>query len=130
MDYVEHIISFEQKNNINVSFVELFPLISKYVQKHLDKRTANFLGSIPFSTKGKELFGKEAAPKISFKSLFVYRHLDYISIARCNSFVKPIVKVIKFIFSPTTYGYISKDRQLAYIKIFSFKINIANLIWK
>lgn len=130
VDYTKTIEELQKKNNILISNIELFIYISKYIIGMCDKKTADIFGSVPFSDAECEDKHSEGAPKITFKNLFVSKHLDYLSINRCNPFIKPLVKCLKYVFSPTTYAYISKSKKLAFLKIGKLKIDISHIIWK
>lgn len=130
LDYSNSIIDFEKANGINIEIYNIYQYMQDYLKNHLDRNFANILGSISFTTFGDESKVKECAPKINLFNLFKYNPYDYISVARSNVLFKPFYKLIKLIISPKTYGYIAKDKKLAYLKIFKFKINISNLLWK
>lgn len=136
-DYLNGILDFsntfskiEKQNNVDFSNINHFLILNDYIHNYLDKQTADIIGSIPFATKGNEKRVKEVAPKINIINLFYPKYTDYISIARCNLFTKPLVKMIKTIINPRTYAFINKEKKLAYIKICGLKINISKLIWR
>lgn len=132
LDYTKSIRDFEIQNKLDLTCLERYPILLNYVREHLDKKTADSIGSIPFSMGSykNEFEHKEIAPKVNLFNLFTTSPFDYISIARSNYFEKYTVKLIKKIINPTTYGYISKDNKLAYLKVGKFKINIEKFIWK
>lgn len=127
-DYTNKIIDVELKNNIDITTVELFTLYFDFVNTNIDKETADILGSIPFSLYNDKQKMCQSAPKMSlFVFLFKKSIFPFISIARCSYFMRIFWKVLHKICSVTSYGYISKKRNLFYLKIFKFKINISFL---
>lgn len=129
LDYTYSMNNIENENKVDVNSINLYFYMFEFIKHRMDKNTADMLGSVPFVDYGSEKFVKECAPKLNLLSIFRPKHMDYISIARCSFITKPFWKIIKFITSPETYGYISKDKKRAYLKIFKFKIDIAHLIW-
>lgn len=130
LDYTEIVIKAEERNNISVSNITRFLTVNTYLHNCLDKETADIIGSIPFATSGKEKFVKEAAPKINLLNLFFPKYTDYISIARCNVFIKPIIYAFRMFINPRTYAFINKEKDLAYIKFFGIRIDIKRFIWR
>lgn len=130
LDYTKLLTQIEKINNININVYNLYQYMQEYIIKYLDKEYADVIGTIPFSDYGYESNIKEFAPKINLFNLFHYKYSDFISISRCNWISKPFFKLVKAIISPKTYGYISRDKKLAYLKIFKYKINISSLLWK
>ena len=128
-DYVDEIVKVESNNNIDISDFLLFDLMNQYIHNHLDKKTADIIGSIPFASLGEE-HNTVVAEQINLVNLFCPKYTDYISIARCNKLIKPIVYLIKTIINPRTYAYINKDKNLAYLKIYKYKLDIRKLIWR
>lgn len=129
LDYAYSMNEIEKINNIDVNSISLYMYMFEFIQTKLDKNTADILGSIPFDSYGAEKNLKECAPKLNLLNIFKPGHKDYISVARCSLISKPFWQITKFIISPKTYGYISKDKKSAYLKFFKFKIDITSLIW-
>ena len=74
---------------------------------------------------------EECAPKYNLLNIFNNKtSFDFISLQRTDIILKTILKFLKRILRLKNYGYVSKKRDLAYIKIFKHKINIRNLLWK
>lgn len=128
-DYTKAVMKIEKQNNINISNIDQFLILNDYIHKFLDKETADIIGSIPFATSGKEKNIKEVAPKINFINLLFPKYNDYISISRCNKFIKPLMMIFRSFINIRTYLYINKDKKLAYVKLGKFKINIDKIIW-
>lgn len=130
LDYTYEALLCEQKNKVNINNYKFYLCMYEYIQKYLDKDFADCIGSIPFSDFGREKHCKEVASKVNIFNILIPHSFDYISIARCNSVIKPIIKFIKKVIAPTTYGYINKDFKKAYLKVFNFKLDISWLIWR
>lgn len=130
-DYTKSILKIEQINNVNVNSIELYCTYFDFLTKKLDKKTAKIIGSIPFAIYGEEKNIKQTAPAYNLINLFNNKtNFPFISISRSNKLIQIIVKIKNKIFSNKTYGFISKEQKLAYIKFFNIKIDIREFIFK
>ena len=68
---------------------------------------------------------KEAAPKM-YLPIFLNKKKTFknISIARCQKLSSEIWKILTYLTKPSTYGYISLKRKLAYLKICGLRLDI------
>ena len=118
-------------NNFTSNDIDIFIEYIKYIKTSIDKESAEILGSIPFCLYGDEKKIGESAPKYSLFNIFTNKTLfKNISIERTTFPLNKIMKVLKILFTKTNYGYISKEKDIAYIKIFKYKFDIRRLIWK
>ena len=137
-DYLEGISEYTKLfneictiNNFKQNDIKLYFSYFKFLQNSLDKETADILGSIPFGIYGNEKNIKECAPKYNLFNLFsIKTSFDYISVKRTNFPLNIILQTLKKISKKTNYGYISKKKEMAYIKIFKYKFDIRNILWK
>ncbi len=113
------------KNNVLICFEYL-----NYLKGLIDRETADAIGSIPFGQFGNEKEIKEYIPRYTLFSLFKKSDFPLIASSRANGFIKYLSLFINIITNKRTYGFISKKRDLAYLKILNRKVNIRNLIWK
>ena len=130
LDFIQMALQVEQNNYISLVELSIFDYMNEYIHEHLDKKTADIIGSIPFETKGAENKFSVVAPNINLFNILYPKYTDYIAVARCDKFLKPIAKIIKTVINPRTYVFINKDKKLAYFKIFNLKINITKIIWR
>lgn len=130
LDFIQIARKVEQNNDLSLIELSIFDYMNEYIHEHLDKKTADIIGSIPFETKSAENKYSIVAPKINVFNIMYPKYTDYIAVARCNKFVRPFAKLVKTVINPRTYGFINKDKKLAYFKIFNLKISIAKIIWR
>ena len=132
-DYVDSLKAYTGmmvKENI-VPDITLSLEYLKYFSKRLiDKETADIIGSIPFKQFGDEKKVKEYIPSYNLFNLFKKSDFPSIASSRANVVIKYLSFFINLITNKKTYGYISKKRDLAYIRFFNKKINIRNFLWK
>lgn len=113
-------------NNLNMNDIKIYINYFKFLRDHLDKETADILGSIPFGVYGNEKKIIECAPKFTFYNLLNNKTaFRFISICRSNYFIKNLLKIFDKISNKTNYGYISSGMELAYIKILNYKFDIS-----
>lgn len=130
-DFTKAMIDIEKTNSISVNSLELYCTYFEFFTKHSDRKTAEIIGSIPFAIYGEEKMVKQTAPAYNLFNLFSNKtDFPFISISRSGKIIQTITKLKNKIFSKKTYGFISKEQKLAYIKIFNKKIDIRKFIWK
>lgn len=127
--YTELYAKYADINNIKSSNIQLYINYLKYYKNNLDKETANIIGKIPFGIFGDEKKVKECAPAYNLFNIFNNKSMNkYISLTRTFFIPCFIAKLIIHIFTKTNYGYISKEQDIAYIKLFNLKINIKKFL--
>lgn len=124
-DFTTLMCEMEFINQVDTNSVNIFTNYFEYVSKHLDRETADIIGSIPFSMFSGEKKAKEAAPKMNLP-IFLNKKKTFknISIARCQKLSSEIWKILTYLTKPSTYGYISLKRKLAYLKICGLRLDI------
>ena len=126
------------------NYLEIYFKFVDYLYNDLDKNLATLIGTIPWSTIGKEdkkIAAKELTLNRAFYYLLLGKYLvtdfPYISIARSCYMARKIYKFNLFMIQK--YGslrkfliniYISNKKQKAFIRIFGIKISFAKLIWR
>ena len=140
-DFVSLFACAEAENGQNQINLNLYKRYIEYLIKHIDKETADIIGSIPYSEVGSEINIKECAPKYNLiKTLKIlicgkkdWDYLIFISEARSNVLFKYVYKFIKKFGSIRKFLIdvsINKKRQKAYVRFLGFKISIRHLVCK
>ena len=142
-DYIDGIKNYSNivvdlPTNLRLSIRNLY---TEYLQKNLDKKTADIIGDIPYASVGEETNVKKSAPRIHFIELLlnfvfclnVVLDFPFISLARSSLLAKSFYKITKkygtlrkFLFYINT----SKSRRIAYVRILGLKISFRSLLWK
>lgn len=128
LDGIKAYTEFMTQENMNDIKLAMYYL--KYARENTDKETADVIGSIPFGIYGDEKKVKEYIPSYNLFNLFTKNDFPNIASSRANFVVKYLALFINKITDKKTYGYISKKRDLAYLKLFGKKINIRSFLWK
>ncbi len=131
--YIEGLRAYTQtfiKENLKNDTTLCLEYLNYLRKKLIDKETADSIGSIPFGQFGDEKKIREYIPEYTLFNLFKKSDFPNIASSRANGLIKYLSLFINIIINKKTYGFISKKRDLAYLKIFNKKINIRNLLWK
>ncbi len=141
--YVLNRLNTELVNDLEINNTENFKKVIGYIDKNLDKDTANIMGAIPYKTIGDESIVTYAAPKISLgkainsfvwgKNLDRITSFNVISRARsgrlsrkCQEFIEKYSTLQKFLFNI----YIHKKEKRACLCLFGIKISLNKLFWR
>lgn len=131
LQYSKNFVKYTSINGIHMNQIAMYQYYANFYKKYIDKETAEIIGKIPFADYGNELKVSECAPSYNLFNVFNIRTINrYLSLIRVPFMPSIVAKFIINLFTKTNYGYISKSRNIAYLKLFNYKINIGNLIWK
>lgn len=137
-DYSRNAGRYESKCLTVLSSYNLHKLFFDFELRHLDKQTAEILGSIPYLDVGSEKKVQECAPKLNLYEGIKYLLTgklcylaNYISVARTGNWLKLIDKFVakygslrKFL----CHVYVNTKEQTAYAVIFGIKISLLRFL--
>lgn len=133
LDYTTAVLQYEKINTLSFVNLCLLKAFDFYSNNINDKKIANFIGSIPFSSIGDETKSVEYAPKYNFYNAILGQqsHCHSLSIARSSKVVRKIYKIRNNIskYLPITIKF-SRTENVALIKILGIKFSIKSLLWK